>query len=253
MGRLSVRDDRGEREELLGTVNVAGRHRECAVHVESPSVPLHWVELRWRGGEWVWRLLAGENETQGTGEVVDGAFRALHPNGGRIRLGADAWLRLEDGGPPIPHARNLSDGTAHSGDALDTLLDLRPSGAWTLEADGVEPRRLEDGDVFVVDGRAFRWSGLDAALDTARTRVLARHPRLTCDVDTATETATFTVGTRSVVVRCAAVRALAVYVRARLQEEPAGGWRTAAAVWEAWVAAGGDASSTPQRLGWEKG
>ena len=253
MGRVRIRDDRGERDVLLCPVTVVGRHRDCTVQINSFAIPAHWLELRWRGSQWVWRLLSGENETRGTGEIVEGAFRALHPAGGRIRLGTEAWLRLEEGGPPILHARDLIDGTTHQGAALDRLLDRKPSGVWTLAADGEDPRRVEDGDVFMVEGRPYVLLGIELAPDTARPRVQVRHPGLTCDVDGRAETATFTVGTRSVTVVCSAVKALAVYVQARLEDDASGGWRTASAVWEAWVAAGGDASSTPPRIGWEKG
>jgi hypothetical protein len=250
---LSITDAHGTRVEKIGAVVLVGRHWTCSVRVDAPGMPLHWVELRWRGDGWAWRVLAAEDDTRGTGDVLDGPWRALLPGGGRVRLGADASIALVEGGPPVLHAVDLIDGRVHEGADLAALLDLRVDGARTLESDEHEARRLEDGDVFVQEGRPYRLVGDARATDTVRSRVQVRHPRLRCDVDLAGEAATFTLGPRSATVRCAAVRVLAVYVQARISEPEDGGWRTAEAAWRAWVALGGPASSSPERLGWEKG
>lgn len=253
MATLTITTTDGTSNHTLGAVALVGRHWACAARINAPGMPLHWIELRWRGRVWAWRVLAAEDKTRGTGDVLESGWRALTEHTGRIRLDADVTVVLSEGGPPLLHAIDLIDGRVHVGEALDQLIDHGSNGAFSLEADGVVGRRLADGDVFVVDGRPYRMIGDAWVAATAQGRVQVRHPRLRCDVDPAGEVAVFTVGARSAVVRSAAVRILLVYVTARLVDDPDGGWRTADTAWAAWVGLGGPSTSSPERLGWEKG
>ena len=259
MARLTLTDAHGARSVALGAVNLIGRHWTCTVRAAGPGVPLHWIEVRWQpyasvGGVrsgWAWRPLALPEDTRGTGDVFGYGWRAF-TTGGRARLGETVMVTLEDDAPPAAHAVDLVTGEMLHGGALDAIVERTAEGWKRLVADGVEVAPLHDGDVVVHEGRAWRLVG-DTHTATAQPRVHVRHPRVCCEVDVATSEAIFVLDRRTLTVCCPAIRVLAIYVRARLEDPADEGWRTANDVWRAWVAAGGPADSAPERIGWEKG
>lgn len=259
MGRMAMTDALGTRIHMLGAVNLVGRHWTCTARTRAAGVPLHWLEVRWQPyapvsgalAGWAWRPLALPDETRGTGDVVGQGWRTL-ALGGRVRLEDAVTLTLEDDAAPRAHAVDLTSGEILVGDALDVIVERSPAGWHPLVHDGLAPEPLQDGDVVVHEGRAWRVIG-DTHAATAQPHVHVRHPRLRCDVDVTANEATFSLDRRTFTVGCPAVRVLSAYVKARLDDSPEGGWRTAPEVWRAWVASGGPSQSAPERIGWEKG
>ncbi len=253
MARLTICDGGVARSVPLGSVNLVGRHWTCNLRLTSPQVPLHWLEIRWREGRWSWRALARADDTRGTGEVLAEEWRALAAPAGRIRLDERTFVRLDAADGPVVHAVDLISGEALVAEALDDVAEVGADGVFALGADEGPRQRLEDGDIFLHAGRAYRLVGESHAGDTARPCVTVRHPRLRCDVDGDALEAIFSVDGRRAAVRGPCLRILAVYAEARLHDDADGGWRSAEDIRAAWIARGGQAQSHPDRVGWEKG
>ncbi len=231
---------------LSGT-SLIGRHWSCGVRVPSPEVPAFWVEVRWTAQGWRWRELAGGGATRG-GASAEPGWRAfgVHP----VRWGESVALSLANDAPPAEAVIALEDGAVIHGAAIDALLELSEDARWLRVEEGAPWRRVADGDVFCLDGRAYRYIAGVPVAPTAREAVQLLHRSVTLDISVATLAATFVSGAREIVVTGECVRTLAVYALARSAGE---GWRTRDEAYAAWRELGGAAGSDAVRLGWERG
>jgi hypothetical protein len=99
MGMLRISDGDSRRNMPLATSNLVGRSWSCLARFRHPSVPMYWLEVRWYGGQWAWRVLAGAGRTRGAGPSVGDAWRAFTTSGARpARLSiSDMTLHRPDG------------------------------------------------------------------------------------------------------------------------------------------------------------
>jgi hypothetical protein len=112
---------------------------------------------------------------------------------------------------------------------------------------------LRDGEVIIVDGRAWRVHVPSLPADTSRQWVDLSSPGCVLDLSRESLTATFTTDRGSVTVRGECVRVLLVYAVARRDEAFEEGWIASAEAHAEWVALGGNPDSVVERLSWERG
>jgi hypothetical protein len=231
---------------LSGT-SLVGRHWSCGVRVPSPEVPAFWIEVRWTVLGWRWRELVGGGATRG-GASAEPGWRAFgaHP----VRWGESVALSLLGDAPPEEAVLGLEDGSVIQGTAIDGLLELSEDARWLRVEEGRPARRVADGDVFCLDGCAYRYLAGIPVAPTAREAVQLLHRAVTLDISVAALVATFVRGARELVVTGECVRVLAVYALARGAGE---GWLTRDEAYAAWRELGGAAASEAVRLGWERG
>ena len=145
MGRLVVRTASKTRRALLTASTLIGRHWSCGVQLNEAEVPLFWVELRWSGSRWMWRCLEGEDETLGSGAMLDARWRGLTRDGS-IRLPrASASLNLAHAGPPRLLLKNLRTGAFMEGEDCLRIVEVRDTGVYIHDGDGAVA--LSDGQV----------------------------------------------------------------------------------------------------------
>ncbi len=221
--------------------------------LDARRIPLYWLEVRWTGTNWAWRALAANDRTRGSGAVLPDGWRAL-ASGARVRWDDDAWVQLESKGPPELALYDDASGEVLVGEALDALLEVREGRVLPLSADGVPDADLPDG-ARVSDGRrTWRLLRPDTLPPTDAQGFAVTHSELHLDVDLHALELVLTVPQRSVTVRGAAVRAVVPYALARRDgPHDDGGWLTLREAWTWWCDLGGRATSSPDRLGWERG
>jgi hypothetical protein len=245
--------ERRERTYPLGATNLIGRHRSCGVVVDAAHVPAFWLEIRWNRVQWTWRELAGDGLTRAVGTTYPDQWRPLLV-GARVRIDDRAWIELEDAAPPGLVLLDLVTGEERTGDALDTLVEVRDGLVLPLHADGNREADLHDGDL-LADGR-HTWRVLreEDVTPTLRDGFALTHPDVSLELDARGRRADFTLGTRSLGVQGASVLVLAVYAMAR-RDGPwndDGGWLALGEAHAAWIALGGPATSPAERLNWER-
>ncbi len=248
--------DRSHLVRLPGSA-VVGRGAACLVRLDDPSVPTHWLEIRWIEGGWRWRTLAAAARTRGTGMLHDDGWRGLpvttegRPQ--RIRLDDVASVALLEGGAPTPFALDLHTGKTVEGEALSALVEVHDDLVLPLDAEGDPARALPDGAVIVHEGRPWRLHLAGTPDPTRLVRVDLARAGITVEVDPERLSATFYQGEVDVSVTGEHVRVLAAYALARREDAPRGGWLTPEAAWERWRALGGNPGSPVARLGWDRG
>lgn len=230
---------------------LVGRSRRCDLALGDADVPHFWLEIRWRGDRWAWRPLTDDGRTRATGSRLDDGWRELS---GRVSCGTHVGIELVDGAPPEPFVIDLVSGHSLRGSALDAVLEIRADAVLPAdwEASG-DLRPLRDGDVVVLDGRAWRVALPGPVTPTDGTALDLGSPHLQLDVDCAALTATFTEGRTQAAVHGEPVRVLAAYAIARVELDAFGGWLTATEAFDRWVALGGNPQSPRERVGWLKG
>jgi len=132
-------------------------------------------------------------------------------------------------------------------------VELRHDGVTDPRQDHEAPVLLRDGEVIVVDGRAWRVHVPWLPVDTSRRWVDVSDPTCVLDLDRETLCATFTTSRGSVSARGECVRVLLAYAQARRDEPPDEGWLPSAEAHAAWVTLGGNPDSVVERLSWERG
>lgn len=257
MAILSITEGTTTRRLPLCPATVVGRAAGVHARIADPSVPLHWLELRWTEGAWRWRCLAGTPRTRGVGMLLEDGWRSL-PVGTdarpqRIRLYDRVSVELVEGGAPAPFLLDLVTGTVCRDDALAELVEVREDALLPLEAEGDPAQRHRDGDVFVRDGRAWRVHLADSPEATARAILDLARPGVTLDPDPSGLRAVLTQGTSEVVLTGEHVRVLALYAQARRANVPTGGWLTTTEAWRLWRERGGNPDSPADRIGWDRG
>jgi hypothetical protein len=262
VGRLLVHIDGERRDTALAPSTLVGRHAACLVQLPDPFVPLYWLEIRWLGegaaGSWAWRAMGALDHTRGTGSHRSDGWRAMTCDAGRgtrITLGANLSVELIDATPPAPFLVDLSTGAPVEGEALHALVEVVGSGLLPSDAEGDPRRALSDGDVLVIDGRAYRAHVPEPVASTHVGRIdLRRAFRL--EIDLASLTATFHQGNAYAEVTGECVRVLAVYRAARHAGTPTDGWLSAADAYEGWRELGGGENLGDtvrlERMGWER-
>ena len=244
---LTVHVDGVTREVPLASTTVIGRHWSCGVCIAAPRLPAFWLEVRWTGEGWRWRELSGEGATTSSGPVLDGGWRAL---GARVRWDAGLWVALAESLRPVPALVDLLDGVWRTGEDLDDWLEEAEGVRWIPAGEDAPTRRVQDGEVLVLGGRAWRYLAGDPMAPTQAQAFHVRHRDVRIDVDLGLLRATVRCGRHSAEVVGECVRVLAVYVNALTRGD---GWLTRTEGWEAWIALGGNPASSPDRLGWERG
>ncbi len=259
MGTLLVRAEGRAAATPLAPSTLVGRHASCLARIDDLSVPLYWLEVRWLGegaaGAWAWRAMGAVDTTRGSGTPLHDGWRAMtcaDGRGTRVSLDADLSVELVDAAPPAPFVVDLASGTAVEGDALEELVEVRGDRILPLDAEGDTRRALSDGDVFVVEGRAYRAHAPVPVARTLAARIDLRRPGVRLDVDLAGLVATFSQGKASAVVGGECVRVLGLYREARAADLPRGGWLSPQDAHAAWVEAGGALLSGLARVGWER-
>ncbi len=219
------------------------------------AAPLYWLEVRWLDGVWGWRALGAEDRTRGAGAALAAGWRQLPVAGarhGRVRLSEDTWVELVEAGPPRPHLVDLTEGTILDDEAAATWVELRPDLVLPLDAEGDPARAFADGRVLAREGRAVRVHVPTSVVTTTEANLdLARGP-LYVDVDREARTAVFSAAGGSATVRGECVRVLEVYVAARRDDVPRGGWLSAHDAFAGYVERGGAPDTPVERLSWER-
>ena len=244
----------------LAASTLVGRASGCLARIEDDEVPAHWLEIRYRGEGWAWRVLAAEDRTRGSGAVLESGWRRMEASGGRgtrVGLGHVA-VELVAGGPPEPFAWDLLAERALSGDALQEVAETRGATLMPLSAEGDEAAALRDGQVWLhatgQDGAPPRVLRAHVPTSLAPTRSATLDVVLggvTAHIDRATSTLTLSRGPLHVEVRSACVRSLAVYASARASGND--GWLSAVDAWAIWSELGGPADAPVDSVAWERG
>ena len=241
----------------LAPAVVIGRSPGCLVRVDDPAVPAHWLELRWRGEGWAWRVLAAEDRTRGSGAVVEPGWRRMTAGNGRgtrVVLG-DVSVELVDDAAPEAFLWELGTERTIEGAAMEELVEVRGPALLPLGAEGDVAAALRDGQVFVAEGpdgpRIVRAHLPGALAPTILGKLDLESGPVDAEVDLSRNVLVLSRGMSSVEVQGACVRALALYARA--QELSRDGWITAAEAWSFWVALGGPTTSPMDAVGWERG
>jgi hypothetical protein len=242
----------------LAPVTLVGRGAACLARLSHPAVPLHWLEVRWLGEAWAWRALAAEDSTRGPHTLAASGWRSLGGAGRmpRVSLQQHAWVELADPSPPAPFAWDLVRDAPLPEELLERHLEARSDGFVRLDDPKQEP--LADGQVLALQDRslgplAVRLHVPVQVPATADASLDLLDPGLALEIDLNALRATLHQRGGHVVVRGECVRVLGVYLQARRQDLPAGGWLTPDEAWAAWVALGGNPTSPTERLSWERG
>ena len=234
----------------LSSSTLIGRGHNCDIRIQSERVPNFWIELRWLKEAWAWRVLTAEDATRGAGKVGRHGWRVLPKNNpsSRIVLGAHAWVSLVESAPPQPLARCLRTGSVCTGEALRKLLARHRD-----EVGGQQRASTGDGAILVEADHVWR---ISIPRIKAVTPTHVRVPRLSTDliwlaIKPESLEATFTVGDKEVMVQGEPVRTLLIYARESLRGGT--GWLDNETAWRRWVLSGGNATSSSDRLGWDRG
>ena len=256
---LLVRTADATRAAPLAASTLVGRHPASQVRIDDPRVPLLWLELRWHGSSWAWRALGGHDRTRGAGAPLSEGWRHLAA-GSRVRLDEHVSVELVTEAGPVAMLLDPITGELAPPDVLDRLIEVRDGRMLPIAAEGDSRYALADGELVadpfrtgLAPGRVAAWRAClsDAPPPTLQARLdLTRPYEVALDEDDTR--ATFLQGTASAMVRGECARVLAVFVVARRDDLPRGGWLTPVAAWDAWVALGGNPQSPVARLAWER-
>ena len=256
---LLIGEGKQTRAVPLGPDTLIGRSSACLVRMHEAACPGVWLQLRWSGAGWAWRALAAGDRTIGRGAFQADGWRALDARdgrGARVSLaGVGVWVELVDGSPPVVFAWDVVLDLPVEGDALADVAEVRGDLLLPLSAEGDADRALADGEAWthpMPDGsvRVLRAHLPHPSPATAVGRLDVARPGLLLEVHLPTLAATFLQDGASVEVRGECVRALAVFVSARLGGE---GWLGAAAAWAMWGDMGGRRDTQLERLSSERG
>ena len=255
MSTLLVHHDGATRAVPLASSTLVGRAWSCLARIDDPAVPLYWIEIRWRGTGWTWRILAGEDHTAAPPAAQTDGWRPLVPSTGvgtqRVRLGQMVAVEIVEGGPPQPFVIDLATGVTVRGEQLSTLVEFHGESMIPLEAEGDPSAALPEGGLFYHLGRAWRAHGGAHVEPTHRARVNLARPGARLAVNVTALRASLLHDDAEVVISGEPVRALAIYHEARLAD-PAGGWLDALEAWAAWRELGGNVDSPSERVAYDR-
>lgn len=240
MGRVLIRFAEQVFRLPLNSSTLIGRGDRCDGVLLSSGVPLYWVEFRWRQQSWWWRALAATERTRGPGSLDSEGWRPITQRRGRgqsISLEGLGKVELVDDSPPGLIVEDVV--TRERLEEPEATELLGPEGA-------VAGQQLVERY-----GRLWRVHRPGKLPDTATTGMDLQESFL--DIYRDNLRATFTFGSREVVLEGESVRVLMVFAEVRMAGGPEGGWLTAVDAYDAWVSSGGNPKSGVDRLAWERG
>lgn len=254
MGRIAVLIGEQRVECLLRASFVIGRHWSCDLQLDHKRMPLRWIEIRWDGTSWRWRALSDADETRGRGPVELGEWRRLgdgDADRAQIALGSAFRVHLLDPSPPSSHLVNVKTGEiidAHLDDWLE-WVDERPFAlGWDSE---MEPEALQDGATMVRDGQVWRLHLAIVSVPTERGAFDLSRPALRLDLGFNPIRATFTLGSKQLILEGNGARLVAAYAQVRRASTSSDPWFGPSEVYAEWCALGG--TGDVARIGWERG
>lgn len=253
MAEIIVDVDGTQRTLPLSASTLLGRHHQCTWRIGDPRLPLYWIELRWIGRRWGWRVLADPGNTRGPLTAMPGNphWRVLG-QGERVYT-PRASITLAAGGPPRRFAVDLDTDDVLQGEALDEYLEERADGPWPVDAEQRDALRgpLSDGRVFVSCGRPLRLFIGEPIAETVRGGIslMRSSCALYIDIPPGEEPRLSVVDRDAeVVLQGAYVRACVPYARARSRDLPVDGWLTIHDAHYQWQQHGGSAASGSERI-----
>jgi hypothetical protein len=259
MALLLVATGASRRLLPLPPLCLVGRAPTCMVQLEHPVCPAHWLELRWGPEGWSWRPLAALERTRGSGAHRANGWRGLEVSaerGTRVALAADAFIELVDGGPPEPFAWDCSADRPLTGEALERVVELRGDAMLPIAAEGDPGAALRDGALWVhQEGEQLRIlrAHLPSSLaETLDTRLDLARGGVSVELDLGANLAELSQRSARVQVSGQAVRAFALYARARAEDPDGEGWLGSSEALTAWQALGGAAEAPAEAVSWER-
>jgi hypothetical protein len=241
----------------LAAATLVGRAATCLARIDDAAVPAHWLEIRWRGDSWAWRVLASEDRTRGAGRFLDNGWRRMEANQGkgtRVALG-DISVELVTGGPPEPFLWDLTTDKPLLGADLEQYAEVRGDELIPLVAEGNADHALRDGQCWIYPGedgpRMLRAHVPRGLTPTHQSGLDLRNGSVTAEVDMSRNSLLLTRSGASIEVRGSCVRAIALYHKAR--SDYSEGWLTASDAWCIWVDLGGNNTSPIDAVAWERG
>ncbi|MEL6345448.1 MAG: hypothetical protein AAFV53_20235 [Myxococcota bacterium] len=237
----------------LSASTLLGRHHHCTWRVPDPRLPLYWIELRWIGRRWGWRVLADPGNTRGPLTALPGrdSWRVLKRNE-RVYT-PRVSVTLIEGGPPRRFALDLDNHDIIEGGALEDVIEDRADGPWPVDAES-RPEfsgPLEDGQLFFSCGRPMRFSAGEPVAATVRGGVSLARASCALYIDHSRDgdpKLTVMDGDIELEMQGAYVRAAIPYVEARRRDIPVGGWLTIHDVYFRWLQVGGSEQSGYERI-----
>lgn len=253
MGKIKIQSPTGEKTLELADSSLFGRHPICHGVLHDSRVPLYWVELRWIRGGWGWRALNLREQTRGPGYVVEADWKLLPTNGlrpPRISCSGDVSITLLDSTKPRVFLQNLNSGEEIVGEE-NVLKSLQSQGLLSSDQHSLPPG-LSSGETLIMDGDSWRLFIPGLAGATQRPRLNLSEQDVKLDIHSGNLSAVFSSPNAEVEVKGEFVRTLLTYAHARRQNSN-GGWLDYASAFTLWLSLGGNAGSSKERLGWERG
>lgn len=233
----------------LAHSTLVGRHWSCDIVLPHADAPLRWIELRWMLGKWGWRAVAREGDTIGPATWLSPGWRLVEPGRrGTVKLREIATIELIDASPPAPFAVDLQTGRVLLRKALQEVLSEAGYRQWRSAAG----HPLADGDVLLIEGRAWRLHLPQRALQIEASTPSLLHADTLLKLDADSLTGAFELGTEQVELPTEHVRVLLPYAEALVNEYD-DAWLTRDEAYERWLDLGGNPESPAQRLGWIRG
>lgn len=240
MGMITCTFPNLEVEVPLSPSTRLGRHWSNDVVISDPTMPLHWVEVRWEERKWRFRCFTGEGRTRAKGPR-SGDWTGLRAEGSqrsRVTIDEIGYFELTDATEPRPMLVDIRTGFRHTGHEVEGVIF----------ASGI----TAEGGTLFWGGRLFRIEGVAPLIAAQVGDIDIAHPGCHIDVDLDTLTAQISQGNAQVVLEGEPVRTLAVYVAARASGEEEG-WLSSGDAYAAWLHYGGSETSPIARIGWERG
>ena len=228
MGKVSYGWNGNQWEGWLSRACCLGRHPNCCVVLDHPDIPVFWIEVRFKGGEWWWRdLRPDDGRSRSRGEILqDGWHRFRGENGeiASIECGEDVWLRLSDPGPPTLFARDLASGALLCGSELEPFIEVWPDQARRIGWESGDGGFVADYSVHPFPTRCLQFHIPVSSLPRGGSGVTLDSSDCTLQVFSYALRAVFSQGDAECAITGSCVRVLWVYVLARVSEEYPEGW-----------------------------
>ena len=253
MGRVVIEDANGTRRALLVASTLLGRHWRCDAHIEHPSMPLYWLEIRWSGAHWAWRCLGAEDHTRGKGLTDPWGWRRLGRDDEVAMPLAGVRVRMADEAPPQLALQNTRTGRWIDGDARFEFITLTEDGPRALGPHGeASGAILVDGAQLQSTDSHIRVHVPDGLVDTKLGSLSLATGPIEMDFDLSIPEVILSGKGGELRVTGSLVRTLAIYAAAHAHPGCPGGWlsNTQAHGWSALL--GPPSPSPAERLNWER-
>lgn len=231
-----------------------GRHWSNDICLNDPKIPMYWVEIRWIGTAWRWKIFSAEERTRGMGAVINSVWREWS-KGASIRLdgfeteGALRISSLSDA-PPMMLIEDQTTKKRYYGEDMLRYVEVWQTNRVIPIDDVTREKPLQDGDIFCVRNKIFRFLHTEQDFITKPLKMKVVDPNTMVEINIEEKVAYFSNQNHQAVVRGASVLTLATYARAVKQRNP---WLETTMAFDMWRELRGKDSSTPERLGWDRG